>query len=251
MKFQVYQFLLYCIFALFSVTEARIGEAQKEVSVSPDEDRDLAYYGQNNYNGRYYGGGGNGNGNGNDNGSGNSNVYGNGNGNGGRNYRRYYYNNGRYYGRYYNQNSNGSNENYNAVDDAVDADDNEVETYYNETEDTGNATTWRGYISSLESEAELRFFEWYQAPPGEWTTEQWAWFSGIISLTLGLLFCLCMCCSSCCESEKEKNREDTAYNFDDYTSIDSRKQSFVTKSSESTDFDDNATYDSIMRLRSD
>ena len=52
-------------------------------------------------------------------------------------------------------------------------------------------------------------------------------------------------------TEKEINREDTAYDFDDYTSIDSRKQSFMTKSSESTDFDDNATYDSIMRLRSD
>jgi len=246
MKFQAYQFLLCCIVALFFVSEARIGEAPKEVIVSPDEDRDLAYYGQNNYNRRYYGGGG---------GGGNGN--GNGNGNNARYYRRKYYN-GRYYGRYYNQNSNGSNENENANDDAADANDNEVETYYNETEDTGNATdydsdlsTWRGYISSLESEAELRFYEWYQAPPGEWTTEQWAWFTGMISLTLGLLFCLCMCCSSCCESEKEINREDTAYDFDDYTSIDSRKQSFMTKSSESTDFDDNATYDSIMRLRSD
>lgn len=233
MKFQVYQFLLCCIVALFFVSEARIGEAPKVVS--PDEDRDLAYYGKNKYYRRYYGGGGSG-------------------GSGGRYYRRKYYG-GRYYGRYY-KNSNGSNEN--AGDDAVDANDNEIETYYNETEDTGNATdyefdlsTWRGYISSLESEAELKFYEWYQAPPGEWTTEQWAWFSGALTLTLGLLFCLCMCCTSCCESEKEINREDTAYDFDDYTSIDSRKGSFMTKGSESTDFDDNATYDSIMRLRSD
>ena len=219
------------------MSEARIGDAPKEVS--PDEDRDLAYYGNNNnYNNnnnnrRYYGGGGGGNGGG----------------------GRYYYGR-RYYRQYYNQNNNGSNEN--AGDDTVDADDNEVETYYNETDDTGNATdydsdfsAWRGYISSLESEAEVKFYEWYQAPPGEWTTEQWAWFSGILTLTLGLLFCICMCCTSCCESEKEVNREGTAYDFDDYTSIDSRKGSFMTKGSESTDFDDNATYDSIMRLRSD
>jgi hypothetical protein len=226
----IHPLLIFIILSALVQCEARVGGS----SVQQNEDRDLGYYGYANQ--HYYGGGGG------------KHYYG-----GGRHYygggRRYY----RYYKkRYYNQKEYYGSGGKNAVEDVDeyttestdDLLDSSGENYYNET-------TWRAKISALESQAEESVFELYQTSPGEWTLEQWLLVSGILALTLGMVVCTCCCCSSCCGRGDKKGRKQSEYDFDDYTSIDSRKGSFMTKGSESTDFDDNATYDTIMRLRSD
>ena len=242
---QIYPLLLLCVAALLLESEARIGVTSKKIA-STEEDRELGNYGYGNGNGNNYGYGYNRNqGNNQANSNGNNNNYYN-NYNNYNNYRRY-----RYYGNGQGGNGSDVNNDDQVEDDQVEIYDDDADTTDNTT-NYQNTTTWRGYISSVESEMEQNFYNWYESPPGQWTTAQWAWFSGLLTLALGLFVCIFMCCSSCCKDEKERNRSESTYDFDDYTSMDSRKGSFMTKDSgDSTEFDDNATYDSIMRLRSD
>jgi hypothetical protein len=223
-KLQSCQLLFICAATLILASDGRLGVPSKDVAYL-EEDRDLGYYRQY-YNNNY------GYKNGNNNNNNNNNYNNNRNNNN---------NNRRYYNRYYRQGGNGWNDT-STDDDQVQTDDDDA----NVTD--SNNSSW---FSAMESEVEQNFYSWYESPPGEWTTAQWAWFSGLLILTFGLVYSMCMCCISCCKGEKERSRNDSSQDFDEYTSIDSRKGSFMTKESESTDFDDNATYDSIMRLRSD
>jgi hypothetical protein len=226
-KLQSCQLLFICAATLILASDGRLGVPSKDVAYL-DEDRDLGYYNRQYYN-NYYGYK-----NGNNNNNNNNNNY--------NNNRNNNNNNRRYYNRYYRQGGNGWND--------TSTDDDQVQTNDDDAANVtdNNSSSW---FSAMESEVEQNFYSWYESPPGEWTTSQWAWFSGLLILTLGLVYSMCMCCISCCKGEKERSRNDSSQDFDEYTSIDSRKGSFMTKESESTDFDDNATYDSIMRLRSD
>jgi len=232
MKTQTYQILLLvAIFCLSSAAQIR-GSVE---AVEKEEPRDL-YYNYNN----------------------NRNYQNNGNGGGG-NYGYGYYRR-RYYNRYY-QNKNNNNQNE-ATDDTVQEDDqgdnqqyddavNVNGTYY---ENATHTTSWREQVYHYEEMMEQDFYQWYESPPGDWTTSQWAWFGGALTALMSFVFCMCLCCGSNAEEKKEKRRKESEYDFDDYTSMDSsvrKGSSFVTKESDSTEFDDNATYDSIMRLRSD
>lgn len=201
--------------------------------------------------------------------------------NGARNYgyRRYYpryYGNGgnnrnRYYNRQYNKYYQGGDEddgaaqnNDDLADDAAANDDGNIDDDggYNPYDDdtyNSNSTSWydgNAWVSkamSYEEEAERSFWAWYATPPGEWTALQWAWFSGLMVLLVGISFCTCMCCSNCQEESAAatKTRKQSEYDFDDYTSVDSKRSFMTSNSSADTEWDDNATYDSIMRLRSD
>ncbi len=222
------------------VSEAHIRGANKADDRELDaenEDRDLQYYANRRY--RYYWGG----------------YYGNGNGNKNMYYRRYYNRN-----KYYNKNKYYQKNKYygddGATDDATDdaaeeAMEDEI-IYYDDMVDL-NSTDWVSTLKDYEAQAEESFFNWYRTPPGEWSSEQWAWFSGLMLLFVGVSFCACSCCcSSSTPDESAKERKAPLYDLDDYTSVGSRNGSFMTSnSSASTEWDDNATYDSIMRLRSD
>lgn len=225
----IQKLLIFIIFSNLIRCEARIGGSSGE-----ENDRDLGYYGYANQ--HYYGGGGG------------KRYYG-----GGRHYygggRRYY----RYYKkRYYNHRDYYGSDGSNAADDVEDYG-TEITDDLQESYGTSNynATSWRGKISALEAQAEESVYKLYESSPGQWTSGQWILVSAVLAVTLGMVICACFCCSSCCGRGEKKSRKGREYDFDDYTSIDSRRGSFMTKGSESTDFDDNATYDTIMRLRSD
>ena len=193
--------------------------------------------------------------------------------------RRYYYYQ-QYYGRNRNNNDDGMDNNNvddaneNNVDDMnqnnVDVDDNQgdnngvddqvyidgdaddyIATY---AENNGTDADWYTRIVNAEKQVELDLKTWYYTPPGEWTAQEWGLFGGLAAILFSTLFCLCMCC---CYSGGNKSsyitrqRASSTYDFDDYTSIDSRKASSSSSSGSSTESDDSATYDSIMRLRSD
>ncbi len=242
------------------VTEARIKGNSK------GEDRSLYYnynYGAKNGNIRanYYNGGGRGHG-------------------GGyyyrmRNYNRYYYN--QYYHRsYYNSNDDGDDQDGatddgSAVDDAIDEaqvddivdtddsqregddaveiDDSQGDDYIASYLANNTSTDWKSRVSYAETHVKEELVRWYYTPPGEWTSEEWALSGGLAALVLGTVFCICMCCCRPSDELPERKRRNSTYDFDDYTSLDSRKVS--SSSGSSTESDDNATYDSIMRLRSD
>lgn len=197
-------------------------------------------YGYGRYYRRYYSNGGNG-------------------GNGGNNNRRYY----RQYNKYYQGEDDENAGQDDAVDDAAgnddvnDADDGgynpyDDDAYYNNSTHWYDGNAWVTKAMSYEEEAEANFWAWYATPPGEWTAVQWAWFSGLMVLLIGISFCLCMCCSNFQEDPAvAKTRKQSEYDFDDYTSVDSKRSFMTSNSSADTEWDDNATYDSIMRLRSD
>lgn len=238
MKAYAIQLLLLILVIVPYTSEARI-----KGNIKNGEDRSL-YYAQNNgkngqnYYGKYY-------------------------------QRRYYYNYNkrRYYANDDDANLANAGDDGAAVDDAVSADDtaaqgDDVQIDDGQGDDyiasylsNNTSSGWRGTISSVEEQVRDEFRTWYYTPPGEWTTEEWALLGGISALILGSVFCICMCC--CRPSSgfdgAEKTRRASTYDFDDYTSIDSRKGSSKgsSASDSSIDSDGNATYDSIMRLRSD
>ena len=199
------------------------------------------------------------------------------------NYRRNYYpNNQRYYGggRNYGGYGYGSNQNYNNnnYQQYYDEDDNEGDNEQNDNEEYDDASANDGstnddgaYSNMIPSDIEEKFWQWYESPPSDWTGAQWAWFSGILSVTVAFMFCCCLGCANLCAEGSSccGNKSD----FDDYASIDHDKSgSFMTlntkvngdastmggstnvslNTAESDDDgpDDDATYDSIMRLRS-
>ena len=189
------------------------------------------------------------------------------------NYRSYNQGNGnnRGYGYYaakryyYNQSNKNQNEYYQSnnqyygyqqddaqVDDAGAEDQNE-NTDDASGSDDNNASTF------IPSEIEEKFWQWYESPPSQWTAGQWAWFSGILVVTIGFMFCCCLGCANLCMEGQDRacNNKNTKGNFDDYTSLDSAKRgSFMTletKDSGSATGDtvnDDASYDTIMRMRS-
>ena len=243
-------YLLFIITALLVVPlEARIGTS------GTDERRNL---GNNSYNGYYNGGNGYG-------------YYGQ------KQRGKYVYNGSAqsYYVTYYPRNrqynSNrrfyypNGNRNRNGDDNYGYNDDNTASTTYYDNDDDGNnngddgnetvySDDWKGTITKYEKEAEKSIRKWYETSPNDWTTGQWLWFGGAMFGLLGFVLCAFNCCRCCSNNSKDVGRSGRGveYDHDDYTSIDSRKSSFLSKDgSESTDFDDNATYDSIMRLRSD
>lgn len=217
MNLRLHHLLIACIALLAVVAEARVGGKKA--------DREL-----------YYGGGG-----------------------GARQYYRQhrYYGGGyyarRYYNRYYHQNKYYQNQVANddaTADAAVDGDDE----YYNANGNSTTVGTWREKIDEVEGRIEEEFISWYETSPGEWTSDQWAWFSFFLIFVLCIFSCACISCINCCKGKKDKKkRQNQKYDFDDdYTSVGaSTKESFFTKGSQSSEFDDTATYDSIMRLRSD
>ena len=112
--------------------------------------------------------------------------------------------------------------------------------------DDNVSTSW----ASIQGQATTEFQRFYHTSPGEWSTWEWAIAGGACTILIGFVLCICVCCNS--GSKERKSRNESKYDFDDYTSLESRKGSSSSGASgESTDFDDNATYDSIMRLRSD
>lgn len=221
MNLRLHHLLIACIALLAVFAEARVG-------------------GEKAYRELYYGGGG-----------------------GARQYYRQhkYYGGGyyarRYYNRYYRQNKYYQN-NQVANDDAtadgdeaaVDGDDG----YYNADGNSTTVGTWREKIDEVEGRIEEEFINWYETSPGEWTSDQWAWFSFFLIFVLCIFSCACISCINCCKGkEDKKKRKNQKFDFDDdYTSVGtSTRGSFFTKGSQSSEFDDTATYDSIMRLRSD
>lgn len=172
-----------------------------------------------------------------------------------RNYR-----NRGYYARYYQRNNYYPRKYYYGA---------AGEGYYSEENEDADDDINSGSTNAVE-EVEERFWEWYQSPPADWTPAQWAWFSGLLSFGVGFLFCCCLGCASLCVETQEKicccgRRTD----YDDsYRSIDREKsQSFMTLNSQASHLsttggstnvslntprsdDDDATYDSIMRMRS-
>jgi hypothetical protein len=184
-------------------------------------------------------------------------------GNGGYGYqnRRYGYNRyGGYYvaqQSYYNQNDD-ANAADNAADDAASNNDDGADADTDDANSSGDDT----FSNVIPSDLEEKFWQWYESPPSQWTAAQWAWFGGILSVTVGFMFCCCLGCANLCMEGQERACNPKP-EFDDYTSIDSDKRgSFMTlntKPSASTNgdasvntdnMDDDATYDSIMRLRS-
>jgi hypothetical protein len=235
MKAYAAKFLLLILVLVPFKSDARIG-----ADVEVQEDRSLYYNrgGNRNYYGGYY------------------------------QRRRYYY-----YQKYYGGNNNVDNVNDNNVDDTYDnnvddnqGDDNGVDDQvyndgdaddyiatYAENNGTDADADWYTRIVNAEKQFETDLKTWYYTPPGEWTAQEWGLFGGLAAILVGTLFCFCMCC---CYSGGDKSyitrqRASSTYDFDDYTSIDSRKASSSSSSGSSTESDDSATYDSIMRLRSD
>lgn len=239
MTIKKFGFVFLFLLSAVIVAEAHIRGANKAEERELDaenEDRDLQYYANRRY--RYYW----------------TPYYGNNNSNNKKMYYRRYYNRNKYYNnnKYYNKNKyygdDGANDD--ATDDAEAMEDEII--YYDDMVDL-NSTDWVSTMKNYEAQAEESFFNWYRTPPGEWSSEQWAWFSGLMLLFVGVSFCACSCCcSSSSTDESAKERKTPLYDLDDYTSVGSRNGSFMTSnSSASTEWDDNATYDSIMRLRSD
>ena len=166
------------------------------------------------------------------------------------NYARHYYN--YYYNRkrtraYYDDDCRNCN---NDVDDNVDEEadegddgDDEGDDGDDEGDDEGNDvddTDDQYYASSnvivrAEKMAEEKFWELYKNPPSDWNSSQWGFFGGLIASLIGYLIFCYICCKCCCG----RNREGKEY-MDDYTSA----------ASTHTSFQDDMTYDSIMRLRS-
>ncbi len=179
----------------------------------------------------------------------------------------YYRNGGGYYGGWYYKMKNQKKQYYgddqaddqaaddqaNAeeIDDQANNEDGE-ENYY--ADDGSN----NGATSFIPSEIEEEFWRWYESPPSQWTGAEWAWFSGILVVTVGFMFCCCLGCANLCmEGQERACNHEKQDNFDDYTSLESGKRgSFTTlhtKDSASTTgetIQDDATYDSILRMRS-
>lgn len=188
------------------------------------------------------------------------------------NYRNY--NNANGYNRYgyyaagnrsYYKNKNqkyykNNNQYYQQQDDAQ-ADDAGAEEQNEYFDDDASGSDDNSATSFVPSEIEEKFWQWYESPPSQWTAGQWAWFSGILVMSVGFMFCCCLGCANLCMEGQDRacnsNNNNTKEKFDDYTSLDSGKRgSFMTlqtKESGSTTgdtVDDDATYDSIMRMRS-
>mmetsp|Transcript_15127 Transcript_15127/g.18433 ORF Transcript_15127/g.18433 Transcript_15127/m.18433 type:complete len:248 (+) Transcript_15127:291-1034(+) len=157
-------------------------------------------------------------------------------------------------------------------DDATDDDDANVDDTgdTNENEDNNQDIDGSGNSTGYQpSEWEEQFWEWYDSPPAEWTNIEWAWVSGAVSIGIAFLFCCCMGCVKVTQDTHDracgdKYNAEKYYNFDDYTSVDDStkgSKSWVTlntknKNGQDGDTDDDgtinddATYDSIMRMRS-
>lgn len=140
--------------------------------------------------------------------------------------RRYYKRN--YYGNYHNDDRNDDDVYGGASDDK----------WSNVTDDGVSGT-----FSRYEQQAQESFSNWYQTSPGDWTSQQWAFVGGTTVLIGGLIICFIKCFHSCCCGRND-------YDFDDYVAMDSKRNGLKEIQSESTDIDDDATLDQVMRLRS-
>jgi len=186
--------------------------------------------------------------------------------------RRYYYGQNNYYrnggghqgyyNNYHNNNNNNNNNNggnnyyYNGNVDANDVDDNNNggDDVYGGVGDDKWTTydaddSLSGKWSNYEKEAEEQLYEFYQTPPGDWTSAEWGFVLGTVALVFGLIACLFKCCCCCCgrKNQQPLNNKDS---FDGYVTMDSKKSGLLESESESTDVDDDSTYDPVMRLRS-
>ena len=226
--------LLLSAATLFIVSDARIRGSKG----NENEERQLGSYykyGRNNNNNRnrnyyYY------------NQNKNANNY---NNNGGG--QSYYGNKSNYYvnNKYYNDDNAGNNGDDNGDDAYQAVGDDKWNTYY---DDDTLAGTWSNY----EKEAQATFTAWYQTPPGDWTPTEWGFLGGIIVLVFGLIVCLLKCCCCCCGRDKRSNVVENTESFD-YVGVGNKKSGLLESSrSESTctDFDDDATFDQVMQLRS-
>jgi hypothetical protein len=163
-------------------------------------------------------------------------------------YMRQYYK--PYYGKYYNKQEEEANS---------------QDGNNNDEGDDASASTDDTYNSIVPTELEEKFWQWYESPPSDWTSAQWAWFSGILVVTVGFMFCCCLGCANLCMegSDRAFNKKE----YDDYHLDRDKSGSFMTLNTKGSDGytaggdsagsvntaesgDDDATYDSIMRLRS-
>ena len=178
-----------------------------------------------------------------------------------RNYMNYYWYPRYYYGGGYYAHRSYANQQQAYYDDIAGDDGaaNDDAAAYNATESNGD-----DMFASVTADIEEKFWQWYQSPPSDWTAGQWAWFSGILVSSVLFMCCCCVGCASLCAQGKDKACNPTE--IDDYTSIggtSNQRGSFMTlntkrsgasspggSSTAETIVDDDATYDTILRMRS-
>ena len=181
-----------------------------------------------------------------------NNYYNNNNNN--RNANNYYNNNNnnrnnyyRYYNKNNNYNNNNNNNNYNNNNNNNNNNNDDVDDVYAVTDDnltnSTNDSSLSATISNMENQAMESFSSWYQSSPGDWTSQQWGFLAGLTLVVGGLIVCFVKCCCACCCGRNEYD------SFDEYVAMDSKRH-LKGVQSESTDIDDDATFDQVMRLRS-
>jgi len=136
--------------------------------------------------------------------------------------------------------SYGYDDDYYLSDDAID----------NGSSSNYTNNTWIQKAIQYEQNAEEQFWQLYSNPPSDWTANQWGFFSGFMTFSVAMLLCLCVSCTCCCGKKETEPQEqyNNEFGYSDYTSV-NKPKSKTNPVYESDD--DDTTYDSIMRLRSD